>query len=301
MTLDLYERALAGSERAERASGRRTGDAVAGRSRGTLRGMRLRSGLLALLALRARSRRRRDGGLAPGHARAARRRGRLRLAAGARSACTRGARPRRRPRRRAEPRRDVALRRPAARPRAVTAFSVDPRNGLLQQLNLGAGCLASVASGRLRRRARARGRLGDRGLARRPARLRRRRPRAGAVASFARQPNGSLVQLNGHRRLHRDDADARLRQRAAAGGRRRDRDLARRPLRLRRRGIRATRITVFSRDAATGRLTAARGHRGLPARQPLQLHARHGHRLALGDRHLARTGRRSTSPRPPAR
>ena len=55
MTLDLYERALAGASRARASSAcGRPGDAVAGRSRGTLRDMRLRSGLLALVLCVAR-------------------------------------------------------------------------------------------------------------------------------------------------------------------------------------------------------------------------------------------------------
>ena len=44
----------------------------------------------------------------------------------------------------------------AATPASVTAFSVAPGNGLLQQLNLSAGCLASVEQDGLRRRSRAR-------------------------------------------------------------------------------------------------------------------------------------------------
>ena len=126
---------------------------------------------------------------------------------------------------------------------------------------------------------------------------------AGAVASFARQPNGSLVQLTGHRRLHR-------RRRAtpgcdtapAAGRRRRDRDLARRALRLRRRRHPRTPSSSFSRDAATGRLTAAR-RAPRAACAPAAPTARPSRASTRRRRSRSRpTGRRSTSPRPrPAR
>ena len=124
-----------------------------------------------------------------------------------------------------------------------------------------------------------------RGLARRPARLRRRGRRR--APSRARAPAQRIARAaRRHRRLRHHHAHARLRHRAVAGRRRCDRDLARRALRLRRRAS-ADSLIVFSRDAATGRLTPLAGRRRLPARRPQRLHARQRRRLALGDRDLA--------------
>jgi DNA-binding beta-propeller fold protein YncE len=84
----------------------------------------------------------------------------------------------------------------AATPASVTSFSVAPSNGLLAQLNLGAGCLASVAQDGC---GAARALEGASAIAVSPDNLHVyvASATAGAVASFARQPNGSLAQLNG--------------------------------------------------------------------------------------------------------
>ena len=161
----------------------------------------------------------------------------------------------------------------AATPASVTAFSVAPGNGLLQQLNLGAGCLASIAQDGCGARARARGRLGDRRLARQPARLRR--VRDGGSRDELRPPAERIARAaRGRRRLHLDHAGrGLLPARTLAGRRRRDRDLARRPLRLRRgrHGRLAARVLARRGDRAPD---AARRHGGLPARQPHRLRAR---------------------------
>ncbi len=106
--------------------------------------------------------------------------------------------------------------------------------------------------------------------------------------SFARQPNGSLVQLAGIAGCTTDDATAGLRSRdraraaptrsrsrptaasstSPAAGRQRDHRL------LARRGDRAS--------------AAARRRRRMPARGSRGLHPRHGPRRALGDRDRAR-------------
>ncbi|MDX6629343.1 MAG: hypothetical protein QOH00_1589, partial [Gaiellales bacterium] len=84
----------------------------------------------------------------------------------------------------------------AATPASLTSFSVAPGNGLLQQLNLGAGCLASVAQDGC---AAARGLEGASAIAVSPDGLHVyvASATAGAVTAFARQPNGSLLQLAG--------------------------------------------------------------------------------------------------------
>jgi 6-phosphogluconolactonase (cycloisomerase 2 family) len=84
----------------------------------------------------------------------------------------------------------------ASAPASVTSFSVDARNGLLQQLNLSAGCLASVDQAGC---GGARALAGASAIAVSPDGLHVyvAAAAAGAVASFARQPNGSLVQLAG--------------------------------------------------------------------------------------------------------
>jgi 6-phosphogluconolactonase (cycloisomerase 2 family) len=84
----------------------------------------------------------------------------------------------------------------AATPASLTTFSVDARNGLLQQLNLSAGCLVSINQADCGN-VRALG--GASGVVVSPDGLHVyvSAAAAGAVASFARQPNGSLVQLAG--------------------------------------------------------------------------------------------------------
>ena len=153
----------------------------------------------------------------------------------------------------------------AATPASVTAFSVAPGNGLLAQLNLGAGCLASVAQDGC---GGARALEGASAIAVSPDNLHVyvASATAGAVASFARQPNGSLVQLNGIAGCIVDDCNGRLRDGPAAGRRRRDRDLARRPLRLRRRRHRRCAHRVLARRRHRT-ADAAPGGRRVPARQ----------------------------------
>jgi len=81
-------------------------------------------------------------------------------------------------------------------PASLTTFSVDARNGLLTQLNLSAGCLVSIdqtSCGTVRAL------NGAAGVVVSPDGLHVyvAAAAAGAVTSFARQPNGSLVQLTG--------------------------------------------------------------------------------------------------------
>jgi DNA-binding beta-propeller fold protein YncE len=84
----------------------------------------------------------------------------------------------------------------AATPAAVTTFSVTPGNGLLAQLNLGAGCIASIAQDGC---GSARALEGASSLVVSPDNLHvyAASATAGAVTTFARQPNGSLVQPAG--------------------------------------------------------------------------------------------------------
>jgi DNA-binding beta-propeller fold protein YncE len=84
----------------------------------------------------------------------------------------------------------------ASAPASVTSFSVDARTGLLQQLNLSAGCLASVAQTGC---GGARALTGASAIAVSPDGLHVyvAATTTGAVDTFARQPNGSLVQLAG--------------------------------------------------------------------------------------------------------
>jgi len=148
----------------------------------------------------------------------------------------------------------------SATPATVTTFTADSRNGLLQQLNLSAGCLTSIAQPDC---GGARALEGASAIAVSPDGLHVyvAAAGAGAVASFARQPNGSLVQLNGiagcvtttltpgcanAQALAGADAiaispDGRFAYVGAAS---------------------ADAITVFSRDAATGRLTPLAGTAG---------------------------------------
>ena len=171
-------------------------------------------------------------------------------------------------------------------PATITTFNVDARTGLLQQLNLSAGCLTSIAQPDC---GDARALEGATAIVVSPDGLHvyAAAAGAGAVTSFVRQPNGSLVQLVGIAgcitttltpgcsnapALAGADAiaispDGRFVYVGAAG---------------------ADAITVFSRDAATGRLTPAGRRRGLPARQPHRLHSGQRRRRALGDRDLAR-------------
>jgi 6-phosphogluconolactonase (cycloisomerase 2 family) len=81
-------------------------------------------------------------------------------------------------------------------PASVTSFSVDDRSGLLQQLNLSAGCLASTVQNGC---GSARALDGAAAVAVSPDGLNVyvAAASAGAVDTFARQPNGSLVQLAG--------------------------------------------------------------------------------------------------------
>ena len=231
--------------------------------------------------LPARSLRHRCGGLAARHAGPAGGRGRLRLAQAA-LGCTPARGLDDAARRRARPD-GHSLYVASATPASVTAFNVDRATACCSSSTSRRlpSSLAQEGCGAARA---ARGRLGDRGLARQPARLRH-RAGSGAVVSFARQPNGSLVQLAGLAGcvVTPPAPRHRLRQRAGARRRRRDRDLARRPLRLRRRhhGRLAPRVRPRRRDRAAD---AARRHARLPAPQPHHLHARHRHRRAVGDR-----------------
>ena len=81
----------------------------------------------------------------------------------------------------------------AATPASVTSFSVTPGNGLLAQLNLGAGCLASIAQDGC---GAARALEGASSIVVSPDNLHVyvASATAGAVTTFTRQPNGSLVQ-----------------------------------------------------------------------------------------------------------
>jgi 6-phosphogluconolactonase (cycloisomerase 2 family) len=81
-------------------------------------------------------------------------------------------------------------------PASLTAFGVDAHNGLLSQLNLSAGCLVSIDQTGC---GTARSLNGAAGVVVSPDGLHVyvAAAAAGAVASFARQPNGSLVQLTG--------------------------------------------------------------------------------------------------------
>ena len=175
----------------------------------------------------------------------------------------------------------------AATPASVTSFGVAPGNGLLQQLNLGAGCLSSIAQEGC---AAARALEGASAIVVSPDNLHVyvASATAASVTSFARQPNGSLVQLAGVAGCISNTPAGGLRHWHLAGRRRRNRDLAGRPLRLRRRQL--------GRLAA--RVLARRGHRaphparrrgGLHPPEPHRLRSGHRPRRALGDRD--RTGR----------
>jgi DNA-binding beta-propeller fold protein YncE len=84
----------------------------------------------------------------------------------------------------------------AGAPASITTFSVDARTGLLQQLNLSAGCLVSIDQTGC---GHARALTGAAAVAVSPDGLHVYVAAAttGALDSFARQPNGSLVQLTG--------------------------------------------------------------------------------------------------------
>ena len=79
---------------------------------------------------------------------------------------------------------------------AVTTFNVTPGNGLLAQLNLGAGCIASITQNGC---GSARALEGASSLVVSPDNLHvyAASATAGAVTTFVRQPNGSLVQPAG--------------------------------------------------------------------------------------------------------
>jgi 6-phosphogluconolactonase (cycloisomerase 2 family) len=148
----------------------------------------------------------------------------------------------------------------AAAPASLTSFSVAPGNGLLQQLNLGAGCLASVAQDGC---GTARALEGASAIVVSPDNLHVyvASATAGSLTSFARQPNGSLLQPAGvagcisgtpvagcSNGLSLGGADALAispdgRFVYVAGGT-------------------ADSLLVFSRDAATGRLTQLAGAAG---------------------------------------
>jgi DNA-binding beta-propeller fold protein YncE len=84
----------------------------------------------------------------------------------------------------------------ASAPASVTSFSVDAYTGLLQQLNLSAGCLASIAQTGC---GTARALTGASAVAVSPDGLHVyvAAAKTGSVATFTRQPNGSLVQNAG--------------------------------------------------------------------------------------------------------
>ena len=287
MTLDLYERALAGASgctprpRLPGPNGRRRSRA----SRGTLRCMRLRPGLLALLLCVLALPAPRRGRSPPGT---------LAQLAGAGGCVSQQTPLGCTPAHGLDDARAVALSPDGTSlyvacgdARQRDGVQRRSRNGLLAQLNLG-GRLPRLDRSGPAAAARARSRAPRRSPSR-PTASTSTSPSAaaGAVASFARQPNGSLVQLTGIAGCIAatptpgcDDAHALAGADAIAispDGRFVYVGAAT-----------ADAIIVFSRDAASGRLTPLAGHRGLPARQPRHLHARHGHRRALGDRHLAR-------------
>ena len=187
----------------------------------------------------------------------------------------------------------------AATPASLTTFSVDARSGLLQQLNLSAGCLVSVdqaGCGNVRALA------GASAIVVSPDGLHVyvASAAAGSVTSFARQPNGSLVQLLGIAgcsttietpgcdsapSLAGADAiaispDGRFVYVGASS---------------------ADAIIVFARDAATGRLQPLAGRRGLPARESHRLRPDHGRRSSRPRSRSLPTARRSTSRPRPAR
>jgi len=148
----------------------------------------------------------------------------------------------------------------AATPASVTSFSVAPGNGLLQQLNLGAGCLSSIAQEGC---AAARGLEGASAIVVSPDNLHVyvASATAAAVTSFARQPNGSLVQLAGVAGCISNTPPAGCAPGTSLGG---ADAIAISPdgRFVYVAGNSADSLLVFSRDAATGRLTQLTGTAG---------------------------------------
>ena len=148
----------------------------------------------------------------------------------------------------------------AATPASVTAFSVTPGNGLLAQLNLGAGCLTSVAQDGC---GGARALEGASSIVVSPDNLHVyvAASTAGAVTSFARQPNGSLVQLAGVAGCISTSTVAGCSGATSLGG---ADAIAISPDGhfVYVAGGTADSLLTFSRDAATGRLTQLAGTAG---------------------------------------
>jgi 6-phosphogluconolactonase (cycloisomerase 2 family) len=148
----------------------------------------------------------------------------------------------------------------AATPASVTSFSVDARNGLLQQLNLSAGCLVSIDQTDC---GSARALTGASAIAVSPDGLHVyvAASTAGAVTSFARQPNGSLVQLAGIAGCSTTTLTPGCDTAPSLGG---ADAIAISPdgRFVYVAGSSADSLVVFSRDAATGRLTPLPGAAG---------------------------------------
>ena len=209
------------------------------------------------------------------------------------------ARPRRCPRRRAQPRRPLAVRgrghagerdHVQRRARERPAAAAQPRRRVPR---LGAHRTAAARRARSRAPRRSSSRRTTCTSTWRP-------PTAGAVTSFARQPNGSLVQLAGVAGCIATTPLTGCSSAHVARRRRRDRDLARRPLRLRRRRLGRLAAHVLARRGHRAP-DAARRRRGVPAREP-HATARRSRASTRPRRSRSRpTARRSTSPRAPAR
>jgi 6-phosphogluconolactonase (cycloisomerase 2 family) len=148
----------------------------------------------------------------------------------------------------------------AATPAAVTSFSVAPGNGLLQQLNLGAGCLASTAQDGC---GTGRALEGASSIVVSPDNLHVyvASATAGSVTSFARQPNGSLVQLAGVAGCISTGTGTGCSSATSLGG---ADAVAISPdgRFVYAAGGTADSLLTFSRDAATGRLTQLAGAAG---------------------------------------
>jgi 6-phosphogluconolactonase (cycloisomerase 2 family) len=148
----------------------------------------------------------------------------------------------------------------AATPAALTAFSIAPGNGLIQQLNLGAGCLASIAQDGC---AAARALEGASSLVVSPDDLHVyvASATAGSVATFVRQPNGSLAQPAGVAGCIAATAISGCSTATSLGG---ADAIAISPdgRFVYVAGGTADSLLTFSRDAATGRLTQLAGSAG---------------------------------------